>query len=37
MGWSIDWVSSGGSDFNRDLGFLHAVQTSWATCPRGRA
>jgi predicted dithiol-disulfide oxidoreductase (DUF899 family) len=22
MGWSIDWVSSGGSDFNRDLGFL---------------
>jgi predicted dithiol-disulfide oxidoreductase (DUF899 family) len=23
MGWSIDWVSSGGSDFNRDLGFLY--------------
>jgi predicted dithiol-disulfide oxidoreductase (DUF899 family) len=23
MGWHIDWVSSGGSDFNRDLGFLH--------------
>jgi predicted dithiol-disulfide oxidoreductase (DUF899 family) len=23
MGWPIDWVSSGGSDFNRDLGFLH--------------
>ena len=22
MGWAIDWVSSGGSDFNRDLGFL---------------
>jgi predicted dithiol-disulfide oxidoreductase (DUF899 family) len=22
MGWSIEWVSSGGSDFNRDLGFL---------------
>jgi predicted dithiol-disulfide oxidoreductase (DUF899 family) len=21
MGWSIDWVSSAGSDFNRDLGF----------------
>jgi predicted dithiol-disulfide oxidoreductase (DUF899 family) len=21
MGWGIDWVSSGGSDFNRDLGF----------------
>ena len=23
MGWGIDWVSSGGSDFNRDIGFLH--------------
>ena len=22
MGWDIEWVSSGGSDFNRDLGFL---------------
>jgi predicted dithiol-disulfide oxidoreductase (DUF899 family) len=22
MGWDIDWASSGGSDFNRDLGFL---------------
>jgi predicted dithiol-disulfide oxidoreductase (DUF899 family) len=22
MGWAIEWVSSGGSDFNRDLGFL---------------
>src|ERR1700737_13281 len=22
MGWDIDWVSSGGSDFNRDLAFL---------------
>src|SRR5262245_35747508 len=22
MGWGIDWVSSGGSDFNRDIGFL---------------
>ena len=22
MGWDIDWVSSGGGDFNRDLGFL---------------
>src|SRR5438874_2580963 len=22
MGWEIDWVSSGGGDFNRDLGFL---------------
>jgi predicted dithiol-disulfide oxidoreductase (DUF899 family) len=26
MGWDIDWVSSDGSDFNRDLGFLHTVQ-----------
>jgi predicted dithiol-disulfide oxidoreductase (DUF899 family) len=26
MGWGIDWVSSNGSDFNRDLGFLHTVQ-----------
>ncbi|HEX4563473.1 MAG TPA: DUF899 domain-containing protein [Solirubrobacteraceae bacterium] len=23
MGWSIDWVSSAGSDFNRDLGFMN--------------
>ena len=23
MGWEIDWVSTVGSDFNRDLGFLH--------------
>src|SRR5690348_13782839 len=23
MGWSIDWVSSGGSDFNRPLGFQY--------------
>jgi predicted dithiol-disulfide oxidoreductase (DUF899 family) len=23
MGWEIDWASSGGSDFNRDLGFQH--------------
>jgi len=22
MGWAIEWVSSGGGDFNRDLGFL---------------
>jgi predicted dithiol-disulfide oxidoreductase (DUF899 family) len=22
MGWPLDWVSSGGTDFNRDLGFL---------------
>ena len=23
MGWRIDWVSSAGSDFNRDLGFMN--------------
>jgi len=23
MSWEIDWVSSGGSDFNRELGFLY--------------
>ena len=26
MGWRIPWVSSGGSDFNRDLGFLHTEE-----------
>ncbi|MBO0705433.1 MAG: DUF899 domain-containing protein [Candidatus Dormibacteraeota bacterium] len=26
MGWIMDWVSSGGSDFNRDLGFLHTEE-----------
>jgi predicted dithiol-disulfide oxidoreductase (DUF899 family) len=26
MGWGIDWVSTGGSDFNRDLGFLHTAE-----------
>jgi predicted dithiol-disulfide oxidoreductase (DUF899 family) len=26
MGWGIEWVSSGGSDFNRDLGFLHTQE-----------
>jgi predicted dithiol-disulfide oxidoreductase (DUF899 family) len=26
MGWPIDWVSSGGNDFNRDLGFLHTPE-----------
>ncbi len=26
MGWRIDWVSSGGSDFNRDLGFLRTEE-----------
>jgi predicted dithiol-disulfide oxidoreductase (DUF899 family) len=26
MGWSIDWVSSGGSDFNRDIGFLYTQE-----------
>jgi predicted dithiol-disulfide oxidoreductase (DUF899 family) len=23
MGWGIEWVSTAGDDFNRDLGFLH--------------
>ncbi len=26
MSWDLDWVSSGGSDFNRDLGFLHTEE-----------
>ena len=26
MGWGIDWVSSDGSDFNRDLAFLHTEE-----------
>src|SRR4051794_19209723 len=26
MGWDIDWVSAGGSDFNRDLGFTHTEE-----------
>jgi predicted dithiol-disulfide oxidoreductase (DUF899 family) len=26
MGWEIEWVSSGGSDFNRDIGFLHTEE-----------
>jgi predicted dithiol-disulfide oxidoreductase (DUF899 family) len=26
MGWEINWVSSDGSDFNRDLGFVHTEQ-----------
>jgi predicted dithiol-disulfide oxidoreductase (DUF899 family) len=26
MGWDIDWVSSGGTDFNRDLGLLHTME-----------
>jgi len=26
MGWGINWVSSGGSDFNRDIGFLHTEE-----------
>lgn len=26
MGWPIEWVSSGGSDFNRDLGFQHTEE-----------
>jgi predicted dithiol-disulfide oxidoreductase (DUF899 family) len=26
MGWAIEWVSSGGSNFNRDLGFLYTEE-----------
>jgi predicted dithiol-disulfide oxidoreductase (DUF899 family) len=26
MGWSIDWASTAGSDFNRDLGFMHTEE-----------
>jgi predicted dithiol-disulfide oxidoreductase (DUF899 family) len=26
MGWGIGWVSSGGSDFNRDLGFVYTEE-----------
>jgi predicted dithiol-disulfide oxidoreductase (DUF899 family) len=26
MGWGIEWVSSDGSDFNRDLGFMHTEE-----------
>jgi predicted dithiol-disulfide oxidoreductase (DUF899 family) len=26
MGWDIDWVSTVGSDFHRDLGFLHTEE-----------
>ena len=26
MGWDIPWVSSGGNDFNRDLGFLYTLE-----------
>jgi predicted dithiol-disulfide oxidoreductase (DUF899 family) len=26
MGWGIDWVSSGGSAFNRDIGFLYTEE-----------
>jgi predicted dithiol-disulfide oxidoreductase (DUF899 family) len=26
MGWPIDWVSSGGTDFNRDLGFQSTME-----------
>jgi predicted dithiol-disulfide oxidoreductase (DUF899 family) len=26
MGWDIEWVSSGGSDFHRDLGFQHTEE-----------
>jgi predicted dithiol-disulfide oxidoreductase (DUF899 family) len=26
MGWSLEWVSAGGTDFNRDLGFTHTEE-----------
>ena len=26
MGWGIDWASTAGSDFNRDLGFTHTEE-----------
>jgi predicted dithiol-disulfide oxidoreductase (DUF899 family) len=26
MGWGLDWVSTAGSDFNRDLGFTHTLE-----------
>ena len=26
MGWDVDWASTGGSDFNRDLGFTHTEE-----------
>jgi hypothetical protein len=26
MGWSLDWASTVGSEFNRDLGFLHTEE-----------
>jgi predicted dithiol-disulfide oxidoreductase (DUF899 family) len=26
MGWDIPWISSGGSDFNRDIGFLYTEE-----------
>jgi predicted dithiol-disulfide oxidoreductase (DUF899 family) len=26
MGWSIDWASTAGSDFNRDIGFTHTEE-----------
>jgi predicted dithiol-disulfide oxidoreductase (DUF899 family) len=26
MGWSSDWASTAGSDFNRDLGFTHTEE-----------
>ena len=26
MGWGLNWVSAGGSDFNRDLGFTHTEE-----------
>jgi predicted dithiol-disulfide oxidoreductase (DUF899 family) len=38
MGWSFDWVSTAGSDFHRDLGFVHTEEelnrSSRARSPR---
>jgi hypothetical protein len=36
MGWPIAWVSSGGSDRNRDLGFMHTEEElrPFLECPQ---
>ena len=35
MGWSLDWASTIGSEFNRELGFLH-TQEELKAFSRGR-
>ena len=35
LGWGIDWVSSDGTDFNRDLGFQY-TEDDLEGVPRGR-